>query len=73
MFQEFIDKLSNKFPGYHLEIEIYPKGGKIIASSCEECGTKNGMYISAWKCGEKVQSLDDAIVDLKGMFMTVAS
>lgn len=45
-----IDEIREAFPGYHLEISLYPSGGVIEATGCEECGTNDNSFQSAiWR------------------------
>lgn len=66
-YQELIAKLTNDLPGYHLSIELFPSGGIIDASDCEECGTENSSTIT-WSYSGKIRgpiSFDEAINKLK--------
>lgn len=46
------EDLKAEFKGYHIEIEIFPSGGRIEISGCERCGTDdNFIDDSSWKDG----------------------
>lgn len=52
--------------GYHSEISLYPAGGMIYASGCEECGTKDGDVFSVqWRVkNAKNKTITDAISEI---------
>ena len=38
--------------GWHVEITLYPSGGRITLDGCERCGTGEGIYLTqSWKPG----------------------
>ncbi len=44
------DSLLSHFPGHHLQIDLYPSGGMIEATGCEECGCSDTNYETvSWK------------------------
>lgn len=60
-----IEELKNKLKGYHFEIQIYPTGGFIEATGCDECGTNDSVFESAsWGINRKIKTIDDAVVAL---------
>ena len=67
MLQEIISKLNAELTGYHVEIQLYPSGGMIDASGCDECGTNESKYESSrWSIKKhKNKTIDDAINELK--------
>lgn len=70
--EELIVKLREEFKGYHIDINIYPSGGRIELNGCEECGTEDdsSLYCS-WRIGRaKLKDIDDAIAYLKQKMKT---
>jgi len=67
MLQEMINELNTELIGYHVEIQLYPSGGMIDASGCDECGTNESKYESArWSIKKhKNKTIDDAVNELK--------
>lgn len=63
---ELIEKIRDKFKGYHIEIQLYPAGGSISAEGCEECETeeKEGE-ISIWGLNMESKTFDKAVTRLK--------
>jgi hypothetical protein len=53
------------FPGYHVEIQMFPTGGVISLEGCEDCGTDGSeFYAAGWK-PRRGRSLAVAIERLK--------
>ena len=60
-----IQEIREELKGYHLEIMIYPTGGKIEAAGCEECGTDDSQFeVAGWKL-HKGETIFDAIDKIK--------
>ena len=60
-----LDEIREEFKGYHVEINLFPSGGSLEATGCQECGTddKNwGAYF--WKI-ERGESIKNAIKAVK--------
>lgn len=54
------------FPHGHVDISLYPAGGTLDVTQCEDCGADDGRYASAsWrlKYGE---TMADAVQRIKG-------
>jgi hypothetical protein len=50
LFDQAEKALKEKFSGYHLELMLYPSGGMIQATGCEECGTDDSkLEVASWK------------------------
>ncbi len=65
-YDNFIAKLNDEFPGYHIEIMLYPSGGMIEVNGCEECKTSESVNeIQSWRKGSKTKTLDEAVILLK--------
>lgn len=64
---ELVEKLKEEFKGYHIALEIYPAGGMIEVTGCEECGTDDCFYEnSRWRFKHpRLKTIDDAVVNLK--------
>lgn len=59
------DSLLSHFPGRHLQIDLYPSGGRIEATGCEECGGVESNFESvSWKT-HLAQSFGFAVEKLK--------
>lgn len=65
MPNDFIKALKEEFKGYHLEIQLYPSGGRIEATGCEECGTSESIYEGVSWRDSRGQSFDEAKEKLK--------
>ena len=60
-----IEQIRKELAGYHVEIMLYPSGGMIDVTGCEECGTDDGVSEGAmWKT-HKGESIEFAIKKLK--------
>lgn len=45
-----IQEIRDQLKGYHVEINLFPSGGMIDATGCEECGTDDSKFESiSWK------------------------
>ena len=57
--------ISDKLKGYHVEIMLYPTGGMIDATGCEECGTNDEAFETVlFGIKKKSKTLEDAIDEL---------
>ena len=64
-FAKFIEQLRKELAGYHVEIQLYPSGGMIDVTGCEECDTSEAFFASAsWK-EKNGETVDAAIARLK--------
>lgn len=60
-----IEDIRKELEGYHIEIMLYPSGGMIDATGCEECGTDDSKYETAvWRL-KRGQTIKDAVEKLK--------
>jgi len=72
MIQQTIDKINSELKGYHVEISLYPAGGSIDVTGCDECNTKDDYWESArWSIKHKNKTIDDAISELKAKLINI--
>lgn len=57
--------IRDEFKGYHLEITLYPAGGMIDATGCEECGTSDSVSETYSWNSKRGTTFSDAIIGLK--------
>lgn len=61
-YDEVLNEIQAFFPKHHLEINIYPAGGSIYLSKCEECDSDKSHY-DVWRDREGT-TLNSAILKL---------
>lgn len=53
------------FPHGHVEISLYPNGGMVIVTQCEECGAaEDGDFSASWRL-EYGETMADAVQRIK--------
>ena len=60
MTNDTLAALKAEFAGYHLEISLYPSGGRIDATGCDECGTIEGIYVGVSWRDSRGQTFEEA-------------
>ena len=65
-YEEFEESLREAFKGYHVEVKVWPCGGRIDLEPCEICGTTEDDYEGTSWHHERSESLSTAIEKLKG-------
>ena len=63
---EAIEQIRKMFVGYHVEIELYPAGGRVIIQGCSDCGTDEIYRAAFWK-HKKGEDIDKALKVLQSI------
>jgi len=61
--------LREMFKGYHIEVLLYPSGGMLEVTGCEECGTDDSeTHCVTWKThkGEDLNSAAGKLLNKMG-------
>lgn len=65
--EPLVQALRVRFPGYHIDVSLYPNGGCITALGCAECGTPEvSWWDASWQHGLG-GSIDTAISKLEAV------
>lgn len=59
--KESISGLSERYKGFHVEVEVVPRFVMLTARGCEDCGTRDAIYETA---STRHQTLADAMAEL---------
>jgi len=62
---DFEAELKRRLKGYHVDIKLYPAGGLIDATGCEECGTDDSFMESAMWRIHRGGTMESAVLDLE--------
>ena len=69
-----LQEIRDAFPGYHVNISLWPTGGQIELRGCEECGTVDfHLFSENWREGVvpyfdgEVRSLANAVKRLQAV------
>jgi len=65
MYAEFENRIAKDFEGYHITMMLFPSGGVVDATGCDECGTSDDVFESVRWQKSKGESLGTALVQLK--------
>lgn len=54
--------INDRLKGYHVQIMLYPSGGMLDATGCEECGANEDVFETVlFGAKKKAKTLEEAI------------
>ena len=62
---ELETRLRSEFPGYHVDLYLFPMGGRLELEACDECDTARDYDIRWHKREPVLNNIDAAIEALK--------
>lgn len=65
-YDSSLRRLFDEFPNHHVELSLFPSGGLIDVTECEECGSHESFTKRFYWGGNRTpQGVDSAIVEIK--------